>query len=85
MLEDDLEIPDALVSLVRLLSAEGEWEKAKGKGKPPKPKIDMQVLSFVSPVLQKRLCEYATSLEVVHWSYPISSYVDVPYSSIPRL
>jgi len=64
VLETDLELPESLISLVRLLlSPDGEWGKAKDKGKPPKPKIDGQVLSLILSVLGRRLEEYPTSLE----------------------
>jgi N-lysine methyltransferase SETD6 len=65
VLETDLELPEALVSLVRLLiMSDGEWKKARDKAKPPKPRIDGQVLSILLSVLQRRLEEYPTSPEV---------------------
>ena len=65
MLETDLELPEALISMVRLLLLpDDEWAKARDKGKPPKPKVDPQLLSLVLLVLRRRLEEYPTSLEV---------------------
>ncbi|KZP34420.1 SET domain-containing protein [Athelia psychrophila] len=64
ILEDDLDIPEAMVSLIRLLLLNSsEWEKVREKGKPPKPKVDAEVLSLVAQVLRRRLDEYPTSLE----------------------
>jgi SET domain-containing protein 6 len=65
VLETDLELPEAMISFIRLLLLPtGEWERVKDKGKTPKSKIDRQLLSIIMSVLQKRLEEYPTSLEV---------------------
>ena len=65
MLETDLELPEALISMIRLLLLpDGEWVKVRDKGRPPKPKVDPQLLSLVLLVLRRRLEEYPTSLEV---------------------
>ncbi|KAK7000730.1 ribosomal lysine N-methyltransferase 4 [Favolaschia claudopus] len=64
VLETDLEIPLALVSLIRLLRLTGdEWEKTKAKDKVPKPKIEADILDVVRAVLERRLAEYPSSLE----------------------
>jgi len=64
VLETDLQLPEALISLARLLlSLDGEWEKARDKGKIPKPKIDVQVLSVILQTLRKRLRQYPTTIE----------------------
>jgi len=64
VLETNLELPESLISLLRLLlSPDDEWEKARDKGKPPKPKIDGRVLTLILSVLRRRLEEYPTSLE----------------------
>ncbi|KAF7967425.1 hypothetical protein HWV62_19045 [Athelia sp. TMB] len=64
ILEDELDIPEAMVSLIRLLLLTAdEWERIRAKGKPPKAKLDADVLLLVSQVLHRRLQEYATTLE----------------------
>ncbi|KAF5380369.1 hypothetical protein D9615_004738 [Tricholomella constricta] len=64
VLESDLELPEPLISLIRLLLLEqGEWETARRKGKPPKPKVDAVILSIVHDVLETRLKAYPTTLQ----------------------
>ncbi|KAF8070798.1 hypothetical protein FPV67DRAFT_1488737, partial [Lyophyllum atratum] len=64
VLESDLELPEPLVSFVRLLLlSEGDWETAKTKGKPPKPKVDIETLNTVYDVLETRLKAYPTTLQ----------------------
>ncbi|KAJ7933792.1 SET domain-containing protein [Mycena leptocephala] len=59
VLESDLEVPLALVSLIRLLRLTAdEWEKTVAKDKVPKPKMDSEVLDVVCAVLERRLQEY---------------------------
>jgi N-lysine methyltransferase SETD6 len=66
VIETDLALPDGLVSFVRLLLLDAaEWSKTRDKGKVPKPKpVDGPVLRILAVVLEKRLSEYSTSLEV---------------------
>lgn len=67
ILDDDLDISEAMVSLIRLLLLTSvEWDKTYGKGKLPKPKVDAEVLSLVAQVLRRRLEEYSTTLEVLN-------------------
>ncbi|KDQ21492.1 hypothetical protein BOTBODRAFT_99899 [Botryobasidium botryosum FD-172 SS1] len=64
IMEANSPLPDALVSLIRLLlSTSDEWEKIRDKGKPPKPKSDAQSDSVAEKVLRKRLDMYKTSLD----------------------
>jgi SET domain-containing protein 6 len=64
-METDLTPSDALVSFTRLmLSTADEWKKAREKSKIPKPKLDVDVLTVLVDVIEKRLKEYPTSLEV---------------------
>ncbi|KAJ6594439.1 hypothetical protein B0H19DRAFT_920100 [Mycena capillaripes] len=64
VLESDLEIPQALVSLIRLLRLTSEeWEKTVAKDKVPKPKLDNEVLDVVCAVLERRLKEYPSSFD----------------------
>ncbi|KAG5639450.1 hypothetical protein H0H81_001572 [Sphagnurus paluster] len=64
VLESDLELPEPLISLIRLLLLNQEdWDVAKTKGKPPKPKVDADVLNIVHDVLDTRLKAYRTTLE----------------------
>ncbi|KAJ6629490.1 SET domain-containing protein [Mycena sp. CBHHK59/15] len=63
VLESNLDIPQALASLIRLLRlTPDEWRKAVEKDKVPKPKIDAEILDVVGAVLERRLKEYPTSL-----------------------
>ncbi|KAJ7020004.1 SET-domain protein [Mycena alexandri] len=64
VLESDLEVPLALVALIRLLRlTTDEWEKTVAKDKVPKPKLDDAVLTLVRAVLEHRLKEYPSSLD----------------------
>jgi SET domain-containing protein 6 len=61
----ELDYPEAVLSIVRLfLLSEPEFEKAQTKGKPPKPKADGEVLAILQKVIQGKLKEYPTSIEV---------------------
>ncbi|GBE80467.1 SET domain-containing protein [Sparassis crispa] len=61
----DCQLPNELVSFVRLLFlSQQEWEKTRAKSKLPKPKVDSVVLSVVMQVLERRLREYPTTIEV---------------------
>ncbi|KAJ7646778.1 SET domain-containing protein [Roridomyces roridus] len=47
VLESDLEIPEALIALIRLLRlTPAEWEKAVEKDKVPKPKLDAEIIGI---------------------------------------
>ena len=60
-------MPDELVSFERLLLLpKAEWEETAKKSKLPKPKIDKDVLDAAINVLESRLKEYPTTLEVRH-------------------
>ncbi|KAJ7267640.1 hypothetical protein B0H12DRAFT_1098154 [Mycena haematopus] len=62
VLESDLEVPLALVSLIRLLQlTSDEWEKTVAKDKVPKPKLDNEVLDVVCAVLERRLNAYPST------------------------
>ncbi|KAK0455504.1 SET-domain protein [Desarmillaria tabescens] len=64
VIEADLEIPPALISLIKLLSfSSDEWRKVRGKGKPPKPKLDSATVDIIKDVLDQRLQQYPTSLQ----------------------
>ena len=61
----DCELPPEMVSLARLLlQQKADWEKTKSKGKVPKPTMDATIATIVMDVLQRRLKEYPTSIEV---------------------
>lgn len=47
-----------------MLLPKDEWEKTAQKSKLPKPKLDKDVLTIAVDVLEKRLKEYPTTLEV---------------------
>lgn len=65
ILDSDLELPPALISLTRLLLLPGdEWEKLKAKGKPPKPKVDNVVLAIVRDVITTCVEVYPTKISV---------------------
>jgi len=59
----DCELPEDLVSFVRLLLMPlDEWEKASGKTKLPKPKVDLDVLTVIEKTLARRMQDYPSSL-----------------------
>ena len=61
----DCELPPEFVSLVRLLlQNKTDWDKTKSKAKLPKPTMDATVAAIATDVLQNRLKEYPTSIEV---------------------
>jgi SET domain-containing protein 6 len=65
MLDFEVELPDAMISLIRLLMMPtDQWTKARDKGKVPKPTLDDAVLRIVQEVLEKRLAMYRTSIMV---------------------
>ncbi|KAJ8454630.1 hypothetical protein ONZ45_g19229 [Pleurotus djamor] len=51
-------LPEEVVSLVRLLVDDAEWEKAQEKEKPPKVKLDIDILAIILEALQRRLSQY---------------------------
>ncbi|KAH7876558.1 SET domain-containing protein [Lentinula edodes] len=64
VLGTDYEVPEAMVSLTRLLYlSSDEWEKAQEKSKPPKPKLDSQALNLILVVLQKRIAQYPSTMK----------------------
>ena len=61
----DCELPEEFISFTRLLLLpKDEWEKTAKKSKLPKPKLDKDVLAIAVDVLQKRLRDYPTTMEV---------------------
>lgn len=65
MIGTDCELSPELISLTRLLlKNKADWDKTKSKGKLPKPVMDATVAAIAIDVLQHRLKEYPTSLEV---------------------
>lgn len=58
------------MSFVRLLLLpQAEWDKARCKGRLPKAKIEAPILMVAAEVLEKRLSEYRTTIEVCHTSF----------------
>ena len=53
-----------MVSFVKLLVSQEEWERTQKKGKPPKPKADSTTLSVIKRALEQRLSLYPTTLMV---------------------
>ena len=67
VLRTDCELPEEFISFARLLLLpKDEWEKTAKKSKLPKPKLDKDVLTIAVDVLQKRLEDYPTTMEVRH-------------------
>ncbi len=65
ILRTDCELPEELVSFLRLLlQSEDEWKKTAKKSKLPKPKVDKDVLDIAIDVLEARLKAYPTSIKV---------------------
>ncbi|KAJ3889653.1 hypothetical protein GG344DRAFT_51192 [Lentinula edodes] len=64
VLGTDYEVPEAMISLTRLLYlSSDEWEKVQEKSKPPKPKLDSQALNLILVVLQKRIAQYPSTMK----------------------
>lgn len=59
-----MEISPALVSFTRLILFDSEWDRSKAKGKPPRPKAELMTLRVMKKVLEKRLEDYNTTLDV---------------------
>lgn len=65
VLRTDCELPEELISLERLLLlSKEEWAKTAKKSKLPKPKVDIDVLTVAIDVLEARLKEYPTNIDV---------------------
>ncbi|KAK0242096.1 SET-domain protein [Armillaria nabsnona] len=78
VIEADLEIPPALISLIKLLSfSSDEWRKVRGKGKPPKPKLDSATVDIIKDVLDQRLQQYPTSLQLDVILFDPVSYIAI--------
>jgi len=54
-------IDDGLISFIRLLTVEKEWERAERKGKLPNPTLDEGVIEVLQKILKNRLARYETS------------------------
>ncbi|EJD02658.1 SET domain-containing protein [Fomitiporia mediterranea MF3/22] len=83
VLGTDLELPDVMISFLKLLLlSKLEWEKARSKSKPPKPKLDMdsklQTFPLVLGMLERRLAKYPTTLE--HDEALLSGQTSLPYN-----
>ncbi|EMD33693.1 hypothetical protein CERSUDRAFT_56467 [Gelatoporia subvermispora B] len=64
VLMTDCEVPEELLSFIRLLSlTKDEWNKVKAKGKLPKGKLELELLPAIVDVLKERLKEYPTTIE----------------------
>ena len=79
VLRTDCELPEELISFARLLLlSEDEWAKTAKKSKLPKPKIDPDVLTIAIDVLDARLKEYPTSIEVCISAVSVMRHIDAP-------
>ncbi|THH18749.1 hypothetical protein EW146_g2289 [Bondarzewia mesenterica] len=64
VLEMNYELPNELISFVRLLLLPvSEWSKIRVKSRLPKAKIDDKILSVAINVLKRRIAEYSTTYE----------------------
>ncbi|TFK85823.1 SET domain-containing protein [Polyporus arcularius HHB13444] len=64
ILRTDCELPEELVSFLRLLlQSEDEWQKTAKKSKLPKPKVDKDVLDIAVDVIEARLKAYPTFIK----------------------
>ncbi|KAJ3762252.1 hypothetical protein EV360DRAFT_79480 [Lentinula raphanica] len=64
VVETNFDVPEAMISLTRLLYlSSSDWEKAREKGKPPKPRLDLQTSNLLGLVLQKRIAQYPSTIE----------------------
>jgi len=59
------EVPEGLISILKLLClSTEEWAKTKSKNKPPKSSLDSPSATAALSLLERRLAEYPTTLEV---------------------
>jgi SET domain-containing protein 6 len=79
VLDFEVELPDAMISLIRLLMMPADqWTKARDKGKVLRHTLDDAILRIVQEVLDKRLAMYRTSIMVrTSGTYLLSSCANV--------
>jgi len=66
-LDYDFEVPAVMISFTKLLLlSERECEKVREKSKPPKPKLEGPLHDILSSIIERRLAEYPTTLEVIN-------------------
>lgn len=67
ILDYDFQVPTVMISFTKLLRlSEREWAKVREKSKPPKPKLEGPLYDILILVIERRLEEYPTSLEVIN-------------------
>jgi len=67
VLDYDFQVPTVMISFTKLLLlSEREWVKVREKSKPPKPKLEGPLYDLLILVIERRLAEYPTSLEVIN-------------------
>lgn len=67
ILDYDFQVPTVMISFTKLLLlSEREWAKVREKSKPPKPKLEGPLYDIFILVIQRRLAEYPTPLEVIN-------------------
>jgi N-lysine methyltransferase SETD6 len=65
-----MKLPPQLLTLIRLfLLSPEELKKVRDKGKLPKNKVDVSLLDIAIRVLQLRMQEYPTSIEVQRFRF----------------
>lgn len=65
IVDTNCELPPDLISFTRLLlQPQAEWEKTRSKSKLPKATLDSDISAIAISVLEKRLTEYPTTVEV---------------------
>ena len=65
----DCELPSDFISFTHLLlQSQSDWEKTRAKDKVPKATLDTDVISVAIEVLEQRLSEYPTAIEVCLFS-----------------
>jgi hypothetical protein len=79
-----LDLPLILVSFIRIILFDSEWDRSKTKGKPPKPRIDLVTLNVMKKVLGTRLESYPTTLEVGSQQFLDSSAHLITYNRKTR-
>ena len=67
ILDYDSQVPTVMISFTKLLLLlEREWTKVREKSRPPKPKLEGPLYDILILVIERRLEEYPTSLEVIN-------------------
>lgn len=60
------DIDDGLISFIRLLLHDSDWDRAHKKGRMPRAIIDETVADVLHEIINQRLAQYKQNIEVCH-------------------